>query len=100
MSNNPEKPTHDLTTHHLLEFKHPGAAILALAEEISKPHNNDLKLNAQKQPNFELCLGQIGADLGVVFDGTYDVDYIAGILLKHMKQRSQLIMLAPSGSFN
>ena len=100
MTNNTEKPTHDLTTHHLLEFKHPGAAILALDEELNKPHNIDLKWNAQKQPTFELCLGQIGADLGIVFDGTYDADYVAAILVKHMRQRSQLIMLTPPIKLN
>ena len=97
MTSNPTKPTHDLSTHHLLEFKHPGDAIIALAEELDRPQNRDLRSNAQKQPTFELVLAQLGADLGVIFDGNYDADFIAAVLVKHMKMRNSAVLAVKSG---
>ena len=78
--------------HHLIEKKEVPPSFEALVRELQLPQNHDLAKRAEAAgPTFELCLGQLAADLDIVLDGAYtpeDLEKLFGILVERLRQRT------------
>ena len=75
------------STHHLLEIREPGDALVLLRNELQ--NHPDVVAYAYEGKNFEECLARIGVKLDIALDGEYDPEDLMYMLYTALKAKRE-----------
>jgi hypothetical protein len=74
-----------------VEIREPPKGLVQLRTELAKRENFDIAEKALREPTIEGAIGTIAEMLGIIVDGTFDMDWICNDLAKRMRDRHKPI---------
>lgn len=75
-----------------VEIREPPKGLVNLRTELALPENSDIAKRALLEPSVEGAIGTIAEMLGVLVDGTFDMDWICNDLAKRMRDRHKSLI--------